>query len=113
MEGARPTDLPEKVQEIIRRIAEGYDPEKIIIFGSYARGDWNEESDLDILVVKETEESPFDRIGAVSVFCWPRELAMDILVKTPTEIEDELRRRELFTREIMREGVIVHERAVA
>jgi len=106
-------DLPEKVQEVIRKIVEGYDPEKIIIFGSYARGDWTEDSDLDVLVVKATEERPFDRIGSVSGVCWPRKLSMDIVVKTPKELEDELEERELFTREIMREGVVVHDRASA
>ena len=107
------TGLPEKVQEVIRKIVEGYDPEKIIIFGSYARGDWTEDSDLDVLVVKETEERPFDRIGAVSGACWPRELPMDILVKTPAELEEELVEEQLFAREIMREGVLVHDRASA
>ncbi|MFP4250904.1 MAG: nucleotidyltransferase domain-containing protein, partial [Armatimonadota bacterium] len=52
MTRVEPADLPEKVQEIIQKIVEGYDPEKIIVFGSYARGDWTEDSDLDLLVVK-------------------------------------------------------------
>ncbi len=106
-------DLPEKVQEVIQKIVEGYDPEKIIIFGSYARGDWTEDSDLDVLVVKETDERPFDRIGAVSGTCWPRKLPMDIVVKTPNELEYELHEKQLFAREIMREGVVVHDRAPA
>jgi uncharacterized protein len=105
-------DLPDRVQEVVRKIVESYDPEKIIVFGSYARGDWTEDSDLDVLVVKETEERPFERIGSVSGACWPRKLAMDIVVKTPDEIADELDRHELFTREIMREGVVVHDRAL-
>lgn len=113
METVELADLPEKVQEVIQRIVEGYDPEKIIIFGSYARGDWTEDSDLDVLVVKETEERPFDRIGSVSGACWPRKLAMDIVVKTPQEIESELREKQLFTREIMSEGVLVHDRVPA
>ena len=107
------SDLPENVQEVIQRIVEGYDPEKIIIFGSYARGDWTDDSDLDVLVVKETRERPFERIGAVSGSCWPRKLSMDIVVKTPEEIENELQEQQLFTREIMREGVLVHDRASA
>ena len=106
-------DLPERVQEVIRKIVESYDPEQIIVFGSYARGDWTDGSDLDLLVVKETEERPFERIGSVSGACWPRKLAMDIVVKTPEEIERELGERELFTREIMREAVVVHDRALA
>ncbi len=105
-------DLPRRVQEVIQKIIEGYNPERIIIFGSYARGDWTEDSDLDVLVVKETEERPFDRIGSVSSMCWPRKLPMDIVVKTPDEIADELDRHELFTREIMREGAVVHDRAL-
>jgi predicted nucleotidyltransferase len=108
-----PAELPEEVQETIRKIVEGYDPEKIIIFGSYARGDWTEDSDLDLLVVKETDERPFERIGAVSSLCWPRKLAMDVLVKTPEEIETNLQERELFTRTVMREGVVVHDRTSA
>jgi len=113
MAKVQPADLPEKVQEVIRKIVEGYDPEKIIIFGSYARGEWTEDSDLDVLVVKETDRRPFERIGAVSGSCWPRKLPVDIVVKTPKEIEDELQQKQLFTREIMREGVLVHDRASA
>jgi predicted nucleotidyltransferase len=109
----RPTDLPEKVQQVIRRIAEGYDPEKIIIFGSYARGDWNEDSDLDVLVVKNTSERWLDRIVAVSSLCRPRLLPMDILVKTPGEIEAALGERELFVRQVMEDGFVAYERETA
>ncbi len=104
-------ELPEQVQDVVDRIVEGYDMEKIIIFGSYARGDWTEDSDLDLLVIKETEARPFDRIGEVSGFCWPRSLGLDILVQTPSELEDALVQGDLFVRRIVREGVVVHDRA--
>lgn len=106
-------DLPEKVQEVIRKIVEGYDPEKIIIFGSYARGDWTEDSDLDVLVVKDTDERWLDRTVTVSSLCRPRTLPMDIVVKTPEELKNELLEKQLFSREIMREGILVHDRASA
>ncbi len=107
---ANAVELPEAVQEIINKIVEGYDPEKIIIFGSYARGDAAEGSDLDVMVVKETSARWIDRHVEVSGLCRPRLLPMDIVVKTPAEIEDALAHRELFMREIMREGVVAYER---
>jgi predicted nucleotidyltransferase len=65
-------ELPPAVQEIIDRIVEGYDPERIIVFGSYARGDATPESDLDVLVIKDTPESWIDRVVAVSLLSRPR-----------------------------------------
>lgn len=103
-------ELPPAVQEIIDRIVEGYDPERIIVFGSYARGDATPESDLDVLVIKDTPESWIDRVVAVSLLSRPRLIPMDILVKTPDEVQYMLDRRSLFMRTIMNEGVTVHER---
>ncbi|NLO05014.1 MAG: nucleotidyltransferase domain-containing protein [candidate division WS1 bacterium] len=103
-------DLPEAVREVIRKIVEGYDPEKIIIFGSYARGDARPDSDLDVLVVKDTEERWIDRVVEVSLLCTPRVIPMDILVKTPDEVQHMLDRRSLFMHTIMNDGVIAHER---
>ncbi len=103
-------DLPEKVQEVIRKIVEGYDPEKIIIFGSYARGDWTEDSDLDVLVVKETDARWIDRTVAVSILCRPRTVPVDIFVKTQGEIEDMLDGRSLFMRTVLDEGMVAYER---
>jgi len=103
-------DLPEKVQEVIRKIVEGYDPEKIIIFGSYARGDWTEDSDLDVLVVKETDERWLKRTVAVSSLCRPRLLPMDILVKTHEEIQEMLEGRSLFMRTVLDEGMVAYDR---
>ncbi|MBE0638215.1 MAG: nucleotidyltransferase domain-containing protein, partial [Bacteroidales bacterium] len=44
-----------KTSEKVRKIASGYDPEKIILFGSYASGTASDDSDIDIFVVKDTE----------------------------------------------------------
>ncbi|GAB3638482.1 hypothetical protein GCM10027422_40720 [Hymenobacter arcticus] len=48
----------EQIQAVVRRIVEGYAPDRIILFGSYAYGEPTEHSDLDLLVVKDTDETP-------------------------------------------------------
>ena len=102
-------ELPEAVQEIIDRIVEGYDPERIIIFGSYARGDASPGSDLDVLVIKETPERETSRRIALSRLIGPRRLGVDLIAKTPDEVRYMLDRRSLFMHTIMDEGVVVHE----
>lgn len=49
------------IAEMVRRIAEGFAPEKIILFGSHARGDATEDSDVDLLVLFREVEEPHQR----------------------------------------------------
>ncbi|MFN0050455.1 MAG: nucleotidyltransferase domain-containing protein [Cytophagales bacterium] len=50
-----------QIDEVVRRIVEGYQPEKIILFGSYADGTATEDSDIDLLIIKETDEDSLSR----------------------------------------------------
>lgn len=102
--------LPSNVREIIEAIRRGYDPEKIIVFGSYARGTQRQGSDLDLLVVKDTTARWTDRVRAVSRLVTPRRVPMDIIVRTPAEVDAALRDRELFMRRVMEEGLVAYER---
>jgi len=104
------TQLPSHVQEIVETIRQGYDPDRIIVFGSYAQGTQTKGSDLDLLVVKDTTARWTDRVRAVSGLVTPRRMPMDIIVSTPAEVDDALRHRELFMRHVMEEGVVAYER---
>ena len=55
------------LQQIIRRLIEGYQPQRIILFGSLAYGEPDEDSDIDLLVVKETTESPPERLTSSAI----------------------------------------------
>ncbi len=90
-----------------------YDPEKIILFGSCARGDFGEDSDIDLLIVKETPLRPLDRMREVyKVVYSPRHyLALDPLVFTPAELSRKLEARDSLICEIVREGKVLYERA--
>lgn len=76
-----------QIQEIVRRIVEGYAPDRIILFGSYAYGTPTEDSDLDLLVVKaDDERMKIERIVEVRRAAYARNNPpMDVLVLNSTE----------------------------
>ena len=78
----------EQIQAVVRRIVEGYAPDRIILFGSYAYGVPHEHSDLDLLIIKEKAEAKRDeRAVAVWTLLWGTDFpAMDILIRTPAEL---------------------------
>ena len=78
-----------QIQAVVRRIVEGYAPDRIILFGSYAYGVPHENSDLDLLIIKQNaEEKRAARSIAVWQHLWNADLpAMDILIRTPDELE--------------------------
>jgi type I restriction enzyme S subunit len=104
----------EKTREIIRLIAdklkERYNPEKIILFGSYAWGLPNEDSDIDILVIKDTEEKPHDRMVNAARIISPlrRGYAVDIVVITPQELKSRLGRGDQFLQEVISRGEVLY-----
>jgi predicted nucleotidyltransferase len=100
----------EALVEIVRRLVATLQPEKIILFGSYAYGTPSRDSDVDLLVVLDTPARPVDRYLAVSRLLRPRPFPLDLLVKTPTEITQGLARGNAFIREIVTQGRVLYER---
>jgi predicted nucleotidyltransferase len=98
------------LSEIVRRLVAEYQPEKIILFGSYAYGEPHEDSDLDVLVVKETSDRLIDRIFAVHELVTDayRNVAFEPLVLTPAEIDQRLRIGDQFIAEILNRGEILY-----
>jgi len=94
----------------IQRIADELKPEKIILFGSYAYGTPNSHSDVDLRVVLKTNTSLKERSWKVSRLLLPRPFPVDILVKTPKELETALRSGDFFLKEIMTRGKVLYER---
>ena len=96
---------------ITRTIVGRFHPRKIVLFGSYARGDADEESDLDLFVEMETWRRPPERaIEIASVFglhSWP----MDIFVYTPEEVKQLRGKGGTLLEEIEREGKVLYEQS--
>jgi len=102
--------VSEALPEVVQRLIAALQPEKIILFGSYAYGNPTPDSDVDLLVVMETNKPRKEHVVDVSLLLYPRLFPVDILVKTPEEIEEALKKRDFFIREIVTKGQVLYER---
>jgi len=109
----RPVGFPpvaETLPGAIERIVSELKPEKIILFGSYAYGNPTPDSDVDLLVIMKTKAKEIDRYLAVSNLLYPRQFPVDILVKTPREVQAESRKKgNFFMREILAKAKVIYE----
>jgi predicted nucleotidyltransferase len=106
------TLTPELLAEITRRILSVSNPEQIIMFGSYARGDFNTNSDLDLLVIEDVE---FLRQESVRLRQALRGLLfpIDIVVATPEQVERHRNSIGLIYRSALSEGKVLYDRSAA
>lgn len=103
------TRIPDEViNELTRRIAEKFKPLRIILFGSYAYGDPRPESDVDLLVVMNTDLRESQLALKIRQHLNPL-FGIDILVYTPQRLEQRLSWGDPFLREIQERGVILYE----
>ncbi len=99
---------PTRIKKIVRALKQ-YDPERVILFGSAARGDADAHSDIDLVVIKDTPERFLDRIGQVYDAVKP-DYALDALVYTPEEFNAMHARHNPFIEEIIRDGIVIYDR---
>ena len=103
-------NLIDQIPEITRRIVETSHPEKIILFGSYARGSFNADSDLDLLVivpgVKRLRRESIRVRRALRGLLAP----VDIVIATPDQIERLGNTNGLVYQTALREGRVLYER---
>jgi len=100
----------EIIQTIVSRIAETIHPQKIILFGSWARGERGPHSDIDILVIEESSQPRPQRYAQVRRLFWGMGLPMDILVYTPEEFERYQSVPGSFTHTVAQEGKVLYAR---
>ncbi len=99
------------IEEISRRIAEEYQPEKIILFGSFAWGKPTEDSDADFLIVKKKKGDFLQEQQEVRKII-DGEVAADILVCTPEEVARRLEQGDFFFQDIINKGKLLYEKPV-
>jgi predicted nucleotidyltransferase len=96
------------IRKLCKRIAEAYQPEKIILFGSHAYGKPTPESDVDLLIVMDYEGRPIEQSIKIS-----NELGIvtpvDLLVYTPREVDERLQDGDMFVVDVMRRGKVIYE----
>ena len=96
-----------KIRRYAAEIAERFQPDKIILFGSYAYGKPHEESDVDLLVIMRTKNAIDQSIRIKSAF--KRLFSLDLIVRTPWQIERGLKDDNWFLREIVEKGKVLYE----
>jgi len=106
----------EIIEEVVAAIRDGYRPERIIMFGSRAGGRPGSDSNLDLLVIRESDKREVERIREVSRLVRryqqpPYLLPLDILVKTPEEVKARLAMGDDSIREVMERGRAVYDRS--
>jgi uncharacterized protein len=77
--------VPEQIDRMIKRIVKKFHPEKIILFGSQARGDAGPDSDVDLLVVMDFEGSKLEKMVEIGVALGDVPIAKDILISRPED----------------------------
>lgn len=98
------------LEEITKRLVERYDPDRIILFGSRATGGSRPDSDIDLLIVKETEKRPIDRRCEVEAMLADRSVPLDIVVYTPEEMRYLFSIGSPFLEEVLEQGRVLHMR---
>ncbi len=100
----------EIIENMLLRLVEQYRPIKIILFGSYASGIPGPDSDIDLLIIKDTDESFLERwctVGKILEGTHPS-IPVDTLVLTPREIERRLSIEDQFISEILEKGKLLY-----
>jgi predicted nucleotidyltransferase len=100
------TTLPAAVRQLVRRLQ----PERVLLFGSYAGGMPTPVSDVDLLVVLDTALPSIERHVLVSETLFPRDFPLDLIVVTPAELTDRLARGDRSLVNILRHGRILYKR---
>ena len=100
----------DKIDEIVRRVVKQFHPEKIILFGSHAKGTAGPDSDVDLLIIMPVSGSKREKQIEIGVALHDIRIPIDIIVTTPEEVE---RRKNLVgtvIRPALREGEIIYVR---
>ncbi len=98
----------DKIEEFSRLVGREFGAERVILFGSYARGEITEDSDVDLLVIGPFEGKSIDKSVEIRMKLRPR-FAMDLLVRTPEKVHQRIEMGDGFMREILEEGKVLYE----
>ncbi len=96
-----------RVMKIVKALL-AYEPERIYLFGSWARGEADDMSDVDLVLIKRTHRDFLDRLRDAAAFLPLEAGAVDLLVYTPAEFEAMKKTGNAFAQMIAEEGVLVY-----
>jgi len=100
-----------KINEIVFRITSKFNPDRIILFGSYANGTQKEDSDIDLLIIQDTDLPPQKRGFDIRMSLIGLMMPFDILIYTKSEFEQEKENQYSFLSSAIQNSKVLYERA--
>jgi predicted nucleotidyltransferase len=101
--------IRKEIRRFVRTLAKEFEPERVILFGSYADGTPTRDSDVDLMVIMRHKGDSVDQALAIR-----RQLdcpfPLDLIVKTPSEARKRLKRRDMFVTRVFRDGDTLYEK---
>lgn len=105
------TEIMDALDGMVQRIVGRFHPDRIILFGSHAKGEPTNDSDIDLLIVMPVEGSRRSKANEIDLALADRTIPVDVIVVTPDQFERERNALGTIVREAVREGRIIYERA--
>lgn len=96
------------ISSFARQVARQFNPQKIILFGSYAYGKPTEDSDVDMLVIMSFKGKGAEKATEILLATDPR-FPIDLLVRTPEQVRMRIKLGDFFIREITQKGKVLYE----
>ena len=106
MNNTRLEELNNELSRIVNILINSYNPLKVILFGSLVSGEVHDFSDIDLIIVKDSDKSFYERLEEVILLTMPK-VGADILVYTPQEFES-IQDRLFFEEEIIKKGKVIY-----
>ena len=97
-----------EIQDFVDKVVEQFAPQRVILFGSHARGDATPDSDVDLLVVMRTEKQTIEQAVEIRQRIG-RSFPLDLIVKTPGDVAWRLSLHDCFLSTIITEGKTLYE----
>ncbi len=110
--------LNQKLKQILTDI-KSYEPEKVILFGSHARGEAKKYSDIDLLVIKKTNKPKWQRSRDLVKLLYKKGYSidekkfpgrLDFKIYTPKELKREINLGDFFIEEVIKQGKTIYEK---
>lgn len=103
------SNIEKKINAVSDKIVREFKPDKIMLFGSYAWGKPGSDSDVDLLVIKESNKTRLERQKELRSILSDQYLPIDVLVYTSAELEEQVNKKHnLFLEDVVRNGVVLY-----
>jgi len=98
----------QEIRDLSLRIARTFHPLRIVLFGSHAKGEPTDDSDVDLLVILPHTGRPVEKAVEIRLKTRPQ-FPLDLIVRTPEAIRERIAQGDTFLRDVLEEGMVLYE----